>query len=228
MDRDSLDDFSAEEMLVMATDNLALDDMQEDEEEEETPPKSLIVTNVDISVFIDEETKEAFESKFRDYDQSVMFYYFRTFRRVRVDFMSHSNAALAKSKCDLARVGESTINCYFIRVFAPAPEEEFLQPPPLEKQFLISPPCSPPVGWEQPREDNPVVDYELLAAMAQLAPGEDHILHPSKSVTICGNDVDTPSIIVNVCEEGESEFNRTPGMKMMQTKCPVRKNSIED
>ena len=31
------------------------------------------------------------------------------------------------------------------------------------------------------REDNPVVDYELLAAMAQLAPGEDHILHPSKS-----------------------------------------------
>ncbi len=44
--------------------------------------------------------------------------------------------------------------------------------PPVEKQFLISPPCSPPVGWEQPREGQPVVDYELIAAMAQLAPGK--------------------------------------------------------
>eukprot|EP00088_Acartia_fossae_P051885 TRINITY_DN5838_c0_g2_i1.p1 TRINITY_DN5838_c0_g2~~TRINITY_DN5838_c0_g2_i1.p1 ORF type:complete len:243 (+),score=52.66 TRINITY_DN5838_c0_g2_i1:49-777(+) len=228
MDRDSLDDFSAEEMLVLATDNLQLDQMQE-EEEEETPPKSLIVTNVDISVFIDEQAKLEFESKFRAYDQSVTFYYFRTFRRVRVDFMSNTNASLAKSACDLARIGESTINCYFIRVFAPDPEEEFLQPPPMEKQFLISPPCSPPVGWEQPREGNPVVDYELLAAMAQLAPGKDHMLHPSTSVRICGNDVSTPSIIVNVCGESEqSDINRPPNMKIVQTRCPVRKNSIED
>ena len=51
-------------------------------------------------------------------------------------------------------------------------EEAFLHVPPLEKQFLISPPCSPPVGWEQPREDKPVVDYDLLAAMAQLSPGK--------------------------------------------------------
>ena len=59
------------------------------------------------------------------------------------------------------------------------PEEAFLQPPPLEKQFLISPPCSPPVGWEQPREGQPVVDYDLLAAIAELAPGEDHELQAS-------------------------------------------------
>ncbi len=31
------------------------------------------------------------------------------------------------------------------------------------------------------REGNPVVDYDLLAAMAQLTPGEDHMLHPSHS-----------------------------------------------
>lgn len=226
MDRDSLDDFSAEEMLVMTTDNLQLNEMQEEEDEEDPPPKSLIVTNVDLTVFVDEQVKLAFESKFRVFDQSVVFYYFRTFRRVRVDFMSHSNANLAKSKMDLARVGEGTINCYFIRVFAPDPEEGFLQPPPLEKQFLISPPCSPPVGWEQPREGNPVVDYDLLAAMAQLAPGEDHMLHPSTSVTICGTNVATPSIVVNICGEGE-QTERPENMKMLPTRCPDRKNSIE-
>jgi Calcipressin len=171
-------------MLVLATDGIQLNHMQEEEEEEEEepPPKSLIVTNVDLSVFLDDGAKKVFEAKFRVFDQSVVFYYFRTFRRVRVDFMSHSNASLAKTKVDGVLVGDNTINCYFIRVFAPSdPEEVFLQPPPLEKQFLISPPCSPPVGWEQPREGGPVVDYDLMAALAQLAPGEHHELHPSNS-----------------------------------------------
>lgn len=217
-------------MLVLAADGLQLDEMQEDEEEEDPPPKSLIVVNVDLSVFVDESCKKSFEAKFRMFDQSVMFYYFFSFRRVRVDFMSHSNATLAKDKLDLSTVGEHTINIYFIRVFAPSdPEEGFLQPPPLEKQFLISPPCSPPVGWEQPREGNPVVDFDLLAAMAQLVPGEEHMLHPSTSVTICGNNVATPSIVVNICEgEGEGDKNRTPNMKVMQTRCPERTQSIED
>jgi len=53
-----------------------------------------------------------------------------------------------------------------------ASEDAYLHPPPVDRQFLISPPASPPVGWEQPREDRPVVDYDLLAAMAQLTPGK--------------------------------------------------------
>jgi len=35
------------------------------------------------------------------------------------------------------------------------PSEHYLQPPQLEKNFLISPPGSPPIGWEQVREDPP-------------------------------------------------------------------------
>lgn len=63
------------------------------------------------------------------------------------------------------------------QVLSPCTDEDaHLHVPPLEKQFLISPPCSPPVGWEQPREDKPVVDYDLLAAMAQLSPGRSLML----------------------------------------------------
>ena len=100
------------------------------------------------------------------------------------------------------------------------PEDSFLQPPPLEKQFLISPPCSPPVGWEQPREGQPVVDYDLLAAIAELAPGEDHELQPSTSIT--------PSIVVQLCQEQEDMRARQRTGKITQTRCPDRQHSVED
>jgi hypothetical protein len=45
-----------------------------------------------------------------------------------------------------------------------------LQPPENDKAFLISPPSSPPVGWEQVHEDPPVVNIELLAALSKLNP----------------------------------------------------------
>ena len=48
----------------------------------------------------------------------------------------------------------------------------YLHVPPVKRQWLISPPCSPPADWEQPKEKTPSVDLQLLAAMAQLAPGK--------------------------------------------------------
>ena len=49
--------------------------------------------------------------------------------------------------------------------------EEGLLPPKPEKMFLISPPCSPPVGWEQTPESHPVINMELIQALSRLNPG---------------------------------------------------------
>ena len=35
-------------------------------------------------------------------------------------------------------------------------------------QFLISPPASPPIGWDQTSEPSPCVDYTLVTALAKL------------------------------------------------------------
>jgi calcipressin-2 len=53
----------------------------------------------------------------------------------------------------------------------PVPETAYLQPPPIEKNFLISPPGSPPVGWEQVKEDPPnstPLAADLITALKKL------------------------------------------------------------
>ena len=66
-----------------------------------------------------------------------------------------------------------------------------LMPPTPQKQFLISPPVSPPFDWEHSRENAPVasmVNYDLLTAVAGLS-DKPFELHSS-------SDIGHPSIMV--------------------------------
>lgn len=51
-------------------------------------------------------------------------------------------------------------------------DPQALQPPARTKQFLISPPMSPCAGWEQIREDPPVSNEALSAALSKLTMGD--------------------------------------------------------
>jgi hypothetical protein len=57
------------------------------------------------------------------------------------------------------------------------PEANYLRPPAIEKNFLISPPGSPPVGWEPIKEEppnaTPLAD-DLMAAHRKRQVNEKH------------------------------------------------------
>merc|ERR1711953_1028876 len=103
MDQDSFDSFDDIEEMVMATNNLSLspngnaseanrDSLNVSGEEDELP-KSIIVTNVDLSVFDNLDIKANFEAMFREYEANATFHYLRSFRRVRVDCEAHLAAS---------------------------------------------------------------------------------------------------------------------------------------
>jgi len=238
MEQDSFDSFDDIEEMVMGTNNLSLSNGAHDAAnrdnslnvsgEEDELPKSIIVTNVDLSVFDNLDNKASFEAMFREYEPNATFHYLRSFRRVRVDFEAHLAASSAKLSLDGTPMeNNNVIHCYFLQILSPCTDvDAHLHVPPAEKQFLISPPASPPVGWEQPKEDKPVVDYDLLSAMASLSPGESHELHPSKQVTMLGKSMSTPSIVVQVCGSDEMAF-QTTARRIKATKCPDRQNSLD-
>ncbi|RWS26302.1 Calcipressin-3-like protein [Leptotrombidium deliense] len=186
-------------------------------------PNSLIVTSVDSRVFSSGDTRTEFEALFKKFEPNVTFQYFKSFKRVRVNYNNPLFAARARIECDQRKVGDGIINCYFGQM-ADSPSKEhndnLLQPPSPVRQFLISPPASPPVGWQPCDEAHPIINYELLAALSNLTAGESHELHPPSE--------SQPAIVVHICEDGEEDEQTKSGRsKIQQTKRPPLRSTSE-
>ncbi|XP_039504241.1 calcipressin-1 isoform X2 [Pimephales promelas] len=177
----------------------------------------LVATAVDHETFSRPLIREQFEALFRAFDPDTSFQFFRSFRRVRINFTNALAAAEARVKLHKSDFNGKEMRLYFAQsVHIGSPR---LEPPKPEKQFLISPPASPPVGWAQSQDAMPVLNYDLLCAVSKLGPGEQYELHTGTT--------NTPSVIVHVCEDDSSadeeetvETGKRDRPKIIQTRRP--------
>ena len=177
---------------------------------------ALIVRSLPEGIFIDDIVKREFEDLFLNFGKAF-FTFLPGFRRVIVKYIDPKHANNAKSALHEKELKDCVLKVFY-KEEAKQVGEPFLKLPKAEKLFLISPPASPPVGWEQFQEDPPVVNYELLSAVAKLE-------KPGKPIEMLSKTDNTPGIIVVGCEDidfGPTQMKSMNAMprEELQTKRP--------
>jgi len=167
---------------------------------------NIIVSNITRQVFTSEQEKEAFKKLFSSFNPTN-FVFLPSFKRVRVSFNTAQDSQMAMKTLQGAAVHGESLKIFCLKTL-PVAGSSSLRPPTPTKQFLISPPASPPVGWEPIQEDKPCINFDLLAAVAELTPGQRHELHKGTG--------SMPSVVVDICEDN-------PMQKLMANRIPHTK-----
>ncbi|KAF8979814.1 carbohydrate-binding module 1 protein [Entomortierella lignicola] len=117
---------------------------------------TLTITNLE-AVHFEKETMLKLKAKAESFGEVYYFAPIKSFYRVFVVYHSTFDAQRAKEQLHNTAFEGTTIRVYYGQhtEISVDPASRFLHPPELEKNWLISPPGSPPIGWSQVREDPP-------------------------------------------------------------------------
>nr|CAG8627464.1 8913_t:CDS:2 [Entrophospora candida] len=122
-----------------------------------TATNTLIVTNLDRPVFLPENFVEL-KANFEQYGSIHKFIPIKSFNRMLVIYFQTSDAKTAKAYSDRMIFMDKVVRVYYGQ-HTPVIDEtdsfKHLNIPKLEKNWLISPPGSPPFGWTPTHETGP-------------------------------------------------------------------------
>lgn len=179
-------------------------------------PTNLIITSVAEEVFSSNEARAEFEQLFLEIDSDCKFCHLRIFNRCTIQFSNPIAAILARVQFNEQMFLGESLKMFLSNPIKIKNSRQFLEAPKNEKTFLISPPSSPPVGWEQVLEDPPVVNLELLAALSTK-------LNPFEPCEIVKSNENMPGIIIHPCTDSNEFFdnNNNATRKFMPTRRPA-------
>ncbi|KAF2796831.1 Calcipressin-domain-containing protein [Melanomma pulvis-pyrius CBS 109.77] len=144
------------------------------------PSNTLIITNlVEPEIFIPSNLVQIRET-INQYGAIHTWAPLKSFKRVVVSFFEVDSAIAIRQKLDGEQLMGCRIRVYFGLTTPLNPSDQHLPLPKSDKLFFISPPPSPPMGWEMHNEDAPnklVHAEDLAAALARLH--AHHVDYPS-------------------------------------------------
>ncbi|THH18004.1 hypothetical protein EW146_g2934 [Bondarzewia mesenterica] len=188
---------------------------------------------------------EALRDHFATYGELHAWAPIRAFARIILVYREATDAEMAKTHCDGLVIEATSETAEFtLRVYRgdPTPitdapthgfDPKYLRPPAIEKNFLISPPGSPPVGWEpiqeEPPNSAPLAD-DIMAALRklQLAERAHHgggsnievLVHPEDGAGI-GVYVESCDDEDEVSVEGDWEYGEDNPSRMQWKPAPT-------
>ena len=160
----------------------------------------------------DNKSRSLFEALFKEIDHDAVFCYLNSFKQVRVVLSSTEKAKEVVEKINGSLFMGEQIKLRFSKYIQIG--SSTLQIPEQDHLFLISPPSTPPVGWEQTREAKPSQPHieEILHALhiasfsgepVQVHAGTGNIpsivLHAPDDDDVDTAHVGTPSVKISSC-----------------------------
>lgn len=135
------------------------------------PSNTLLITNLESLEIFSAPNLESIRAAINQHAQIHTFSPLKSFRRIIASFYSVEDAINIRQVLDGETVLGSRVRVYFGKDTKINVEDQHLQAPESGKLFFISPPPSPPVGWESREEDPPnkeVHAEDLAVALANL------------------------------------------------------------
>jgi len=135
------------------------------------PSNTLLITNLDHPEIFSAPNLQTIRDLIAQHANIYSFSPLKSFRRIIVTFTDIPSAQTIKQNLDDETIFNCRVRVYFGAQTDISPTQQHLKAPDAGKLYFISPPPSPPQGWELKNEDPPnkeVIAEDLAAALAKL------------------------------------------------------------